>query len=285
MLIIKFLSLLPLLLLYRVSDFLAFLAYRIIRYRRKVVIKNLQRSFPEKTIPEIENIAKDYYLNLTDIVVETIKGLTITPEDLIKRIKINNLQLLEEHLKTGVSVIIMTTHQGNWEWLLLSNSLEIRNGDVIAAFQKVKSFSDLMKKIRSRFGAKLIEKKNMVREMVKKDSRPKVFALVADQTPNDLSNRYWTNFLHQQTPFFSGAEKIAVKYGMVVLYVNMRRIRRGYYSVDFKEIGKPPYFGTDFPITKAYVESVEKDIQQNPSQWLWSHKRWKHIKQSEDEIN
>lgn len=285
MLLIRFLSLLPFSILYMLSDFLAFIAYRIFRYRKKVILKNLCNSFPEKSKKEILAIAKDYYQNLCDIVVETIKSLTIKPEDLNKRVTITNICLLEEHLKNGVSVITMTSHQGNWEWLLLSNSLEIKNGDVIAAFQEVKFLKELMHKIRTRFGAQLIEKKNMVREMLRKSNRPKVFALVADQTPAELNNRFWTNFLNQKTAFFSGAEKIALKYKMVVLFVRMKRVKRGYYKVDFIEIGKPPYPGSDFEITKSYAEYVEKGIKENPEQWLWSHKRWKHIAPTDDENN
>ncbi|MDQ3395126.1 MAG: lysophospholipid acyltransferase family protein [Bacteroidota bacterium] len=263
----------------------AFIAYRVIKYRKKVVLNNLKNSFPEKTNHEISQIAKAYYLNLADISLETIKSLTISPAVLRKKVKINNLELLEAHLKRGSSVITMTSHQGNWEWLLLSNSLEIKNGDVVAAFQEVSSLSGMMQRIRTKFGATLIEKKNMAREMMKGGTRPKVYALVADQSPSDLTNRYWTHFLNQDTPFFTGAEKIAIKCKLVVLYVYMRRVKRGFYEVDFSEIGCPPYKGLDFSITKAYAKNVEKGIIENPSQWLWSHKRWKNIKKAKDENN
>ncbi|CAN5128331.1 lysophospholipid acyltransferase family protein [soil metagenome] len=278
MIIFRLISILPFSVLYVISDFLAFIAFRIIGYRKKIVIKNLKNSFPEKSTAEIKSIAKNFYKNLADTLVETIKCMSISPEDLSKRVILKNLPLLESYLQKGHSVITMASHQGNWEYLLLVNSLKIKNGVVIAAFQKVKHerFDQVMKKLRSRFGANLVEKKNILKEMVRKSATPRVFALVADQTPVELTNRYWTTFLNQQTPFFSGAEKIAIKYNMVVIFVQMKRIRRGYYEVEFSEISIPPYQEQEFFITKSYVEKVEADIKKDPANWLWSHKRWKH---------
>lgn len=278
MIIFRLISILPFSVLYVISDFLAFIAFRIIGYRKKIVIKNLKNSFPEKSTAEIKSIAKNFYKNLADTLVETIKCMSISPEDLSKRVILKNLPLLESYLQKGHSVITMASHQGNWEYLLLVNSLKIKNGVVIAAFQKVKHerFDQVMKKLRSRFGANLVEKKNILKEMVRKSATPRVFALVADQTPVELTNRYWTTFLNQQTPFFSGAEKIAIKYNMVVIFVHMKRIRRGYYEVELSEISIPPYQEQEFFITKSYVEKVEADIKKDPANWLWSHKRWKH---------
>lgn len=276
MFLLKLLSSFPLSILYRISDVLAFLAYRILKYRRKIIFNNLSKSFPDKSKEEIMKIMESYYLNLSDIMVETIKSYSISAEELQRRIKTLNFHVLDDHLKQGKSVITLTSHQGNWEWLLLSNSISIKNGDVIAAFQRVRTLADFMQYVRSRFGAKLIEKNSMIREMVRKTQRPTVYALVADQTPSDVNNRFFTTFLNQNTPFFSGAEKVAIKYDMVVLYVHMRRVKRGYYEVEFIEIGNPPYSHDDFLITKNYIDLVEKGIIQDPSQWLWSHNRWKH---------
>lgn len=276
MLLLKLLSYLPLFILYRISDAIAFLAYRILKYRRNIILNNLSNSFPEKSKEEITKIMEDYYLNLSDIMVETIKSYSISAEELQNRIKILNFHILDNPLKQGKSVITLTSHQGNWEWLLLCHSIAIKNGDVVAAYQRVSTLAEFILYIRTRFGAKLIEKNNMIREMVKKTQRPTVYALVADQTPSDLSNRYFTTFLNQNTPFFSGAEKVAIKYNMVVLYVHMRRVKRGYYEVEFIEIGNPPYKHEGFVITKNYIDQVEKGIINDPSQWLWSHKRWKH---------
>jgi Kdo2-lipid IVA lauroyltransferase/acyltransferase len=278
MIIIRLLSYLPFSILYLFSDALAFMANKIIGYRKKIVMKNLRNSFPEKSSLEIKKIAGDFYKNLSDTLVETIKCISISPESLSKRVTIKNLHLLECHLKKGHSVITLASHQGNWEYLLLINSLKIKNGTVIAAFQQVKhkSFDHLMFRIRSRFGATLIEKKNISKEIVRKSSEPSVFALVADQTPVELVNRFWTTFLNQETPFFSGAEKIAIKYNMVVIFVHMKRIRRGFYEVEFSEISIPPYNNQDNHITRSYVEKVEADIKKDPANWLWSHKRWKH---------
>jgi Kdo2-lipid IVA lauroyltransferase/acyltransferase len=278
MIIIRLLSYLPFFILYLFSDALAFMAFRIIGYRKKIVMNNLKNSFPEKSSVELKKIASDFYKNLSDTLVETIKCISISPENLSERVTLKNLNLLESHLKNGHSVITLASHQGNWEYLLLSNSLKIKNGAVIAAFQQVKhkSFDRLMFRIRSRFGATLVEKKNISKEIIRKSSEPAVFALVADQTPVELVNRFWTTFLNQETPFFSGAEKIAIKYNMVVIFVHMNRIRRGFYEVEFSEIGIPPYKNQNNQITKSYVEKVEADIKKDPANWLWSHKRWKY---------
>lgn len=287
MLLIRLFGLLPFWVLYLWADFIGWLAFSVIGYRKTVVIDNLKKSFPEKSDQEIKQIARQFYRNLGDIIVESLKVIGLSEKQLQKRVSYKNYPILEDRLKGGNSVIVMTPHSGNWEWLLLACSyLLVKSGfGVDAVYSPLSSqfFDRLMIKIRSKFGADPTPMNMVLRNVIKHKrdkSNPRVIAMVADQRPLPNESNYWTEFLHQETAFFIGSERIARKVGFPVVYTSIRRLKRGHYEVNFQEVADPPYQKTssveDMPIIEQFARLIEKDIQASPDQWLWSHKRWKH---------
>ncbi len=287
MLLIRLFALLPFWVLYLWADFIGWLAFSVIGYRKAVVIDNLKKSFPEKSDKEIKQIARRFYRNLGDIIVESLKVIGLSEKQLQKRVSYKNYHILEDRLKGGSSVIVMTPHSGNWEWLLLACSyLLVKSGfGVDAVYSPLSSqfFDRLMIKIRSKFGADPTPMNMVLRNVIKHKrdkSKPRVVAMVADQRPLPNESNYWTEFLHQETAFFIGSERIARKVGFPVVYTSIRRLKRGHYEVNFQEVAAPPYqklsSTEDMPIIEQFARLVEKDIQASPDQWLWSHKRWKH---------
>ena len=265
-------------LIYTFSDFLSFILYHLIKYRRKVVFQNLQNSFPEKSVHELNVISRKFYTNLTDTILETLLIPSLTKEQLNKRVIQKNIELPLEYLRKGQSILVLTGHQCNWEWLLLSSSV-LSKYSVDAIYRPLKSRqSDLFfLKMRSKFGANLIPMKDTLRSIIKRKDITRGIAMVADQTPPGGEIQYWTKFLNQETPFFVGADKIARNTAFPVFYLSMRRIKRGYYETTYELLAEPPFPEEKFSLVEKYAKALEKTIIESPSDWLWSHKRWKNI--------
>lgn len=273
----RLLSRLPFPVLYGLSDFLYLLCYYVAGYRRKVIAANLARAFPEKSAAWQKETIRLFYRNLSDIIVETVKLLTIPEAELRKRVQITNPEVLLHHLNRGQSIIVMTSHQGNWEWLLQGCALHL-GYDVDAVYKPLKnSFSNqLMLNIRSRFGPVPVPMQQLPRELVRRRPIVRIIAMVADQVPAP-ETAHWLQFMHQDTPFYTGAAKIARRTGYPVLFTWMRRVKRGYYQVEMAPIAVPPYpADAAEQIICQYASAVENAIRQKPSEWLWSHNRWKH---------
>lgn len=281
MIFFRLLSLLPFSALYRLSDLLYFLAYKLFRYRRKVVDTNLRNAFPDKTDEEINLISKGYYKNLCDIVVETIKVLSLKKETLKEKVKFRNINLPLKSLEKGQSIIVLCGHTANWEWLLLACSIE-SSFPIDAVYKPLsnKFFDRLMLDIRTKFGAYPLPMQDVPRSLVSRRNTIRGIAMVADQTPPKNDIQHWNYFLDQETPWYIGGEKIARLGEMPVFFVGMRRIRRGEYEVSFEKISQPPYEKSSgkYPIIDRYADMLEQNILENPEQWLWSHRRWKHSK-------
>ncbi len=278
--ILEWVARLPFGFLYGLADAIRWLAHRVVRYRRSVVEKNLRLSFPEKSETERRKLVSRFYRNLADIAVETLKLLTIGDQELRKRVRIVNPEVCLRYLNAGQSVVVMTSHLGNWEWLLAGNALQL-GYDVDAVYKELTSasFDQLMLRIRGRFGPHPVEMKQVARELVRRKSVTRIIAMVADQTPFP-GNAYWTTFLHQDTPFFTGAAGIAKRTGYPVLYVGMRRVSRGHYETWFEPLAEAGSAQTADELIEQYARKVERDIRQYPDQWLWSHSRWKHKRPS-----
>lgn len=277
--LITLLSRLPLWLLYGLSKVLYFLMFYVIGYRKKVVLANMRNAFPEKSASEIRQTAQRFYARFADFMMETLKGITISEATLKKRVQFKNPEILEEYVAKQQSVIFLISHQFNWEWALLAATFNLPL-PVDGIYKKLSNpkMNALILKARSRFGAYLIEKDQSQREIVKRRKIVKGIAIVADQLPVKYSpaEKYWTTFLHQDTAFFVGAERIAKLLKLPTLFMEIHCPKRGYYEVSFCPLTTPPYQKEGHEILENYVKATESLIITEPEAWLWSHKRWKY---------
>jgi len=278
MLLFRFLALFPLPFLYILADFLYLIAFYVIGYRKEVVWQNLKNSFPEKTDKELRKIQKDFYRHLAEVFIETLRSLQISKQELEKRVKIQNLELLTNRLKEGKNVLVLLGHLFNWEWLSHITAIK-QNYPVYFVYQPLRNrfFDKLMLTIRTRFGEKAIKMQNVLKDILQNHQENRIVALLADQSPAGNEKDHWTTFLHQDTAFFAGTEKIALRLQLPVVFCGVRRLKRGYYELYFKEV----YHPKDLPnksITETYVAFLQKQIEETPANWLWSHKRWKRKK-------
>jgi KDO2-lipid IV(A) lauroyltransferase len=244
-------------------------------YRVKVVRKNLALSFPEKSEKERRQIEREFYAHLCDVIVETIKLLTISEKELRKRVSHENPELAKEWFESGNSYITMAHHYGNWEWLLAGNKLYV--GCSIDAVYKPlsnKFFDSLMLKIRSRFGSFPVASTQILRIEAQRRNIPRCIAMVSDQTPGP-DNAFVATFLNQATLFFRGPQKLAHTFQYPVYYSSMKKTGRGRYLLRMEEIAMLPLPEGD-TILGRFIEKLEEDIRLQPAFWLWSHKRWKH---------
>ncbi|QKJ31860.1 lysophospholipid acyltransferase family protein [Mucilaginibacter mali] len=269
-------SLLPFWLLYIIADGIFVILYYVVRYRRKVIDNNLENSFPEKTKTERDTIRKQYTRYLASMMVETIKLLTISQKEVTKRVKVPNPELITEAFAKGQSVIGILGHYGNWEMNALRFS-QLYNERRIIVYKPLsnKLFNNIFLKMRSKFGATLVSMKDTMRKLVTYKNERTVTVLVGDQTPARPDVKYFTNFLNQQTAVFLGAEKLAKLTNSVVVFCDIRVIKRGYYQCTFVPLFANPKQTTGHEITNAHVQYLEQVIRQQPQYWLWSHRRWK----------
>lgn len=272
------LSLLPLPLLYVLSDFLFFIVFHLTGYRKKVVTNNMHNSFPLKSEKEIEILVKKFYRHFCDLIVESIKLLSITQKETIKRCIIpdHSLHLLNQLHAQGKSLILVLGHYGNWELGGLSFSAQINHcSQFIYKPLSNEQFDTMMIRVRTRFGARVLAMQNALREMLKNRNEITATAFIADQTPAPES-AYWTQFLNQDTPVFWGTEKIARKLNYPVVFINVKKKKRGFYELTAEMLVENPSSTKDGEITEIHTRRLEKEITQQPEYWLWSHRRWKH---------
>ena len=282
MFFIKLLSRLPLSVLYFFSDVLFIVSFYVIRYRRTMVKRNLSNSFPEKTRQELQRIEKEFYSNLCDYAVEMLKLVTMSKEELSRRMVFKNQAVLEKYISENQSILFLASHQFNWEWLLVSASINFPMA-IDFVYQPVNSkfFNDLTLYIRTRFGAYPIKRDEVARELIKRKHIVRGLASVADQYPGyGRDKKFITQFLNQETAFFMGTNQLALLTQYPALYYPIKRIKRGYYEAYPVVIAAPPYARTSETVIEQYVSVVERVIRENPSGWLWSHNRWKkrHLK-------
>jgi len=276
---------LPLRVLYIISDIFFPVVYYIVGYRKNVVRLNLTRSFPDKTVKERRTIERRYYHFLCDLIVETIHEMHISEKDILRRMTFGNLQDIVEQNALNKSVMIMTAHYGNWEWLLAFSLYlpEKQPSNPIYKRLRNERFDKLFHQLRSRYGAKLIEKKDLLRVMFKLQKEKQVanFWMISDQTPNGKNLHYWTTFLNQDTATVTGTEQLARKFDYPVFYAEINRVKRGYYHCEFIPITLEPTKTAEFEISEQYMRLLEKSIEAHPEFWLWSHRRWKYQRNQE----
>ena len=269
----KLISSLPISFLYSISSILSIVLSNF--YRIKTVEINLKKSFPNLSNNTLNKIKSNFYKNFCDVLIETIKSNSISKKELSKRVKFENFDVINDHVTKNERVIVLTSHQCNWEWLLLSSQDKLKSDlHVIYKSLSNRSFDKILYESRSRFGSKLIESKNSIMFLKKKLKKVKVLAMVADQSPNINNRKVWYNMLNQKTAFYQSVNFIPKFTNSIVYFASMKRESRGCYSVKFDLISKPPY-NKKTEILSDYVQKIESLIKKRPAEWLWSHKRWK----------
>jgi len=278
--LLYFISILPFWVMFRISDLFYVLVYYGIGYRKKVVIENLQRSFPEKSKEEILLIARQFYRHFCDTIFETIKVLTISEKRFKKHCYFTEeaTRIFHHYENEKRSLVCVLGHCGNWEWTLISHEVYF-NVLLTGIYHPLSSSSadKLIYRIRTRFGGKLVPMKNTIRELVdqKKKGIVSNIGLISDQTPPP-ENAYWTTFLNQDTPVFYGTEKIAKKFNLPVVFVSMKKLKRGFYEIGAELLAENTASLPDGAITELHTQTLEKKIREQPYTWLWTHRRWKH---------
>jgi KDO2-lipid IV(A) lauroyltransferase len=270
-------SLLPFFILYRIADLLFIIFFYIIGYRRKVVQENLRNAFPEKTSAERAIIEKQYFRHLADLIMENIKLFTISAKEVERRLQIVNMPLIDKiAFEQGRSVIGAVGHYGNWEMGVLRLSL-LTDKPRIIVYKPLSNpvFDRFFFRRRSRFGATMIPMKSTFRKMVELRKEMTFTILASDQTPSREEVHYFMPFLNQPTAVFLGVEKLAKAVNSVVVFCDVRRIKRGYYNCTFVPLFDKPKTTAEYEITHAHVQYLEKVIKEEPQYWLWSHRRWK----------
>lgn len=276
--ICKLIARLPFWFLFILADIFYLLLYYVIRYRRKVVHENLTRSFPEKSTEEIRQITKRYYHHLSDLGIETIKFSNMTEAEINDRIKLNNAEIFEEYYQQGKSTILLGMHHNNWEWALyFQQCIKSQFLVVYDQLRSNKAMERFLLDSRERFGAKsvVIEQSVRVAFSLNQAKRPSVLLLLADQT-SPANSQIWANFLNQETAFFAGPMKIAVKTNQPVLFFHIRKVGRSKYEAFVYKLVENPSEVEPEQIMLDYVRKMEEIIRAEPEYWLWTHRRWKH---------
>lgn len=272
------LSKLPLWFTYRFADFFYLLLITVLPYRKKVIEQNLTRSFPDKTPKEIKKLRNRFYKHFADLLIEGIKNLGISEKELRKRFVIRNPELMQDLHAKEKSVLLVSAHYMNWEWMITGQSLFFPHQAVGIGMPLSSGFWDKkINALRSRFGMHVIHAK-IVKESFEKYAResiPTATLVLGDQSPGDSLKSYWMTFLHQETAVLFGAEQLANTYDQAVVFYLPKRIKRGYYEVELTLLTEEPKTLEWGDLTEQHVYLLEQRIQQEPQYWLWSHKRWK----------
>jgi KDO2-lipid IV(A) lauroyltransferase len=270
------LSLLPLKILYLISDFFWVIVFYVIGYRKKVVLANLNIAFPEKTDQEKRVIARKFYRNFTDTLVESIKVMS-SGEKLAKKMFVGNLDNLNAIAEKGKNVQIHAMHNFNWE-IINHGVSRLLKRPFLGVYQPItnKFFDDVFGKIRSRYGTKLIPANDFKNNFIQFDHERHLLALVADQNPGDPAKAWWLNFFGKPAPFVMGPEKAARQRNTIVVFANFFKVKRGVYDFETVLITEDPSSMLPGDLTKIYLKYIEARIKERPDNYLWSHRRWKH---------
>ncbi len=273
---IKFLSRLPMAALYGFASFLYFLAYYVVRHRHRVIDDQLAKVFPALSVAERTGIHKRFLRNFCDVLVEVLKSMSMSEADMNAHVQILNVDAARQFLDSGKSIMLVTSHLCNWEWLLQAVALQL-GYPLDAAYKPLHDqwAERLMRRVRSRFGARLIPAKELLADFLRRRGIVRALAMNADQAPVSTDKRYWTVFLGQDTAFYIGAEQIARATRLPILYVSMRRVGRGHYEGDLRLLWDGREALEPNVITERYARTCELDVLKSPADWLWSYRRWR----------
>ncbi|CAD0009868.1 lysophospholipid acyltransferase family protein [Flavobacterium chungangense] len=271
-------SILPFRIFYWFSDCVYLLVYYIIGYRKKVVSANLALALPHLSDSERKKIQKKFYQHMCDMFLEMIKTMSISAEEMEKRFHVTNLDLILDYAKKGKSVILVASHYASYEWLLTINPKIGFQG--VAVYKKLANpyFDKLIRKIRSKYNTELIETKKAIPLMAQnqREGTLSLYGLASDQSPKLDRIFHSSKFMGIEVPVHTGAEMLAKKYNLSVVFVKVEKVKRGYYEATFVSLADNPKDFGDFKITELYLKEVEKQILEAPEYYLWTHKRWKH---------
>ncbi len=270
-------SILPHPLFYGFSDVVFFFVYRVFGYRKRVVRENLELVFPNKSKKEINRIEKDFFKHMCDMFLETIKTMALTKEQVRRKYKILNIEVLQE-LEKERSILILCSHYANWEWNVSINNYVNSKG--YAVYQKItnKYFDAFIRKVRARWNTTLITQQETVKTVVrnKRDGIIGFFGMVSDQSPQRHRAQYWSNFMNVKVPVFNGAETMARKLDLAVVFLKVSKVKRGYYQAEFIPITAQGKRTKENEITETFLRLTEQQIRERPEHYFWTHKRWKH---------
>jgi KDO2-lipid IV(A) lauroyltransferase len=275
-------GLLPFWVLYLFSDFLRFVLYNVVGYRKAVVEDNLSKCFPEKDEKEIKRLIRLSYKNLADVTVESFKGFTMSERQIIAHHKALNPEIVESYFNEGRSIIFLPNHYGNWEWGAMSPPPQL-NQDCVVLYKPLsnKLLDRYVRKNRSRTGTFLGSIFKTARIFEERKNKVTAYIMASDQSPSNAKKSIWVNFLGRETAFLHGPEMYARKYNYPVVFVDIQRVKRGFYTMFFTVLSDQPNKMKPGEITTLYAKKLEEVIREKPENWLWSHKRWK-LKRTED---
>lgn len=275
-LIIKPLSLLPISLLLRISDFLFVVLYYIVGYRKKVVFTNLRNSFPHKSPKEIKLIGKKFYQHLCDLIVESVRIFSVSEKEVIKRCRIINPEIFDEYYQRGQSILVTAGHFNNWEMMAVASNPQIPH-QMMGVYSSLSNpfFNQKLRDSRAKFGIDLVSKKDTKAYFADNANRPVAYFFGTDQSPSSSTRAHWMQFLNQDTAVLFGTEKYAKQYDFPVLFGYIKKIKRGYYEMEFVKVEDHPQQTAHGEITEKHTRFLEEEIKAAPQYWLWTHRRWK----------
>lgn len=276
--ILYFISKLPLRILYIFSDVMFFLNYYLVGYRKAVITQNLRNSFPEKSEEEIRKIRKAFYRNFSDYLVETIKSFSISETESRVRMQHINQDVFHDIQKEGKNIILLAGHVFNWEWI---NALAriVPQKHCHPVYRKVNSdfWENQMKKVRNKFGNEALEANEVILNIFRnKNDGDSIYMFVADQTPHSSHVNYGLEFLNQRTPVFIGYDKLATRMDLAFIYCEMKKVKRGYYQVNYYRIYPDNEKFVEHEVVKKFHKMLENTLQKHPDNYLWSHRKWKY---------
>ena len=276
--LLKLLSRLPLPVLYIISYFLYFLNVYIIRYRTQVVMENLQKAFPNKSKAELVKIQRKFFTNFFDFLVEMLKNFTVPADELKRRIQFLNRDLFQKAFKEKKNVIMLAGHVFNWEWFNVLHTLLPQNhSHPVYLRMKNKFWEEKICEVRNRFGSESIETKDVLKHLLKnRKDGDAIYLFLADQSPHSRKITHGTTFLNQQTPVFTGYDRVGDKRDFSFIYCDTKKVKRGYYQVNFVEITPDAEVFEEYEVVEKFHRLLEKSIEKDPSNWLWTHRRWKY---------
>ena len=283
------LSLLPLWVHYLFSDILFVLVAYVLRYRHRVIWKNLRNSYPEKSDKEIKILQRQFYRHACDLIAETVKYTTMSRKNIMRRMVFKGNEQVAEILNSGQSIALLLGHYGNWEWVtslalwLPPLTRDVMLGELYHPLQN-KVMDRVVLKMRSRMEPVCVPKNDTLRWLIgnKQADRPTMLGYINDQVPKWENIHHWLTFLNQETPVFTGIERITRQLNQAVVYIDVKRLRRGYYECEYQVITRDPSTMGEYELTDIYFQRMEQTINRAPQFWLWSHNRWKRTREEFD---